>query len=444
MNKYLVFFLVSLVASTGLVIHSAQGQTCGSIADEDARKACIDSQWEARGLDPRNAQRDTEVLSRQLERAKEIDLRLEERYYTDIVRQVDATSIDIYAAFMPVVSRIAEVESRARNIVYNRLPDAGIALTPTPNRPLPEGISFFDVEEKFMNAQNCLDGRHFSDGTASWPQMAGNCWLYDVPASGVSPNPNGIQRLPAPSIIGGIIGWPNFTSNLSVLAGAFNVGFGTGGGGGWTPPISWLTFLPPPFLPDGVQLTANGNLVEYYSPGSPQIVTGYASQCMRDVPARYFPEYYPPAANMTAAEISQIPLSETIGTPCDLIDLGEQAITNLLTDVFNSIFGTNLTALNTLPFPEYEALAGNLAIIASLPFFQNQISFAAIDHCAPLECVFPDEAPFNFMVNVERNVYKSHVQDMRRDLEVVRQAYRALYFDLTQALAYHEYYLRQE
>lgn len=394
-------------------------------------------------LERRQDARNTEIISRQLERAKEIDLRLEERYYTDIVRQVDAKSIDIYAAFLPVTARIAEVETRARNIVYNRLPSLGIPLAPEPGKPLPPGVTDFDVEEKFLNAQNCLDGKHFTDGSASWPQIAGNCWRYDVPASGVYPDPAGIPRLPAPTIIGGITGWPNFTSNLAVLAGAFNVGFGQGGSGGWTPPIAWLPTLPPPFLPDGVQVTDSGALVPYYSPGSPQIVTGYASQCMDDVPARYFPEYYPNAAGMTPEEIATIPLDVTVSTPCDLVDILEEELVGLLTGIFNNIFGTNVQNFDTSPFPEYPALASNLQIIAGLSPFTQTIQFQVQDFCAPLECVFPDEVPFNFVSNIEENVFKSHVQDMRNDLETVRQAYRALYYDLTQALAYWEYYERQ-
>lgn len=377
-----------------------------------------------------------EKTSRQLGRDKEKDLRFEEHYYTRIVPKIDAMSIDIYATFLPVVSRITEIETRMNNIVYNTLPALDIPTAPPAGTTLPDGVVDFDVIDKFRVAQSCLDGFYYptADRSNLLNEAPGNCLLYNIPASGVATNTTGLQVIPSPSLLTNT--WNDFTSELSVIPGGFNFGFSSGGGGGWSPPIALLPILPPPLLPSGAQITLDRNgdpiLTPFYGPQSLQIVTGYASQCLNDVPARYFPHYYlAQNPTKTLAEALALPLSVTLDTPCDLLKLGQQGLMNLFTGLFNRIFGTSIS-INTMPFPEYQALPGTIDVLPSPPF----PDYPALDYCDPLNCAFVDNGAFNFALEIQTGVFKRHVTNMRDSLERIRQAYRALNHDILEAIEY--------
>ena len=436
--RHMISLLFILIIALGVASNNARARTA------EEREAEIQE---------RQQQRDTEISSRQTQRLKEINLRLEERYYIDIIRQVDAYSLDIYATLLPLVRRVSGAELRARNLIYNRLQDLGIALEPQPGRPLPDGIADFDVEEKFTNVQTCLDGGFFLGTNPPLFQTRGDCFLYNVPASGVAPDQSGLSTVPGPGFFNFNGDWPSFSSRLAPIGGApiFSIG-------GVTLPPEWLPFLLPPFLPDGITYRPpnlpdsdpftrddlTSSITPYYSPNSPQILTGYASQCMRGVPARYFPEYYSNATGLTQAEIAMIDLNETIDTACPVDVLIQQVLIDLFTGFLNDLLGTEIGTMNTLPFPEYSALANNLAVYEQAGILNNTpfAGFQVMDYCAPLGCTFPDEIFFEFMIDIERNLFRSYVADMRNSVEILRQAYRALTFDIGQALAYHEYYLR--
>ena len=422
MKKQLITILALITLVAGVLPLHIQAAEPRSAAEREAEQAA------------RQHARSLEAQSRELARLKEIDLRFEEQYYTKIVPHFDAVSIDMYANFLPVMRRIGEVEFRMENLIYNVMRSRGIALQPVAGQPLPDGVAAFDVEDKFYNAQACADGFYRPSPGAT--AIAGNCLLYDIPPSGVATTSAGLTTIQPPGL--GIGGWTNFLDDLSVIPGGFNFGFGAGGSGGWSPPLSLFPILPPPFLPQGVRFTtgATGTLIAVpdYGPQSLQIVTGYASNCMVGVPARYFPEYYVAQnSGATIADALALPLEVTLDTPCDLISLAQQALTNLLTNLLNKIFPNANLTINTLPFPEYGALPGTIANLP--PIFPD---YPAIDYCPPLDCKFVENGAFDFAVDMQAGAFRQHIFNMRDGLERIRQAYRALNHDILEALEYHQ------
>lgn len=427
MKKQLSFLLfLGVVAASLLPLFSrAQSRTA---AEASAIKA------------ERQDARTVEAKARELARMKEINERFREYYYTRVIPQIDAFSIDLYASFLPMTQRLANVEMRMYNLIYNSMISRGIALS-SPAGPLPDGVIPFNVEEKFYNAQNCLDGKHYPNGnnfgSILFAQTPGPCLLYDVPVSGVAATntANGLPVINSPRFLS--VAWENFADGMSVIPGGFNFGFGAGGNGGWSPPITLLPFLPPPFLPDGARLIldSDGNVVALpsYGPQSTQIVTGYASQCLTGVPARYFPNYYMMQnPGVTLEQVLALPLNITLNTPCDLLILAEQVVIDFFANLLNNLLGTSL-GFNTLPFPEYEALPGTINQLPTPPF----PAYPLIDYCEPLGCSFTENSPFRFAVDLQNRGFKKQVNDMRISVEIIRQAYRALNHDILEALDYH-------
>ncbi len=433
MKKQLSCFLVLTLLAVTFLPAFAQAQN-RTAADAAAIKT------------ERQNARTVETTARELARMKEINERFREHYYTRVIPQIDAYSIDLYAAFLPVVRRLANVEMRMYNLIYNVMRSRGIALS-SPAGNLPDGVVPFDVQDKFYNAQNCLDGRHYPNGNnfgSGWlNQNSGRCLLYDVPASGVAGTntDNGLPVIFSPRLLS--VAWENFSDGMASIPGGFNIGFGRDGNGGWSPPITLLPFLPPPFLPDGsarIIFDSDGNpvILPNYGPQSTQIVTGYASQCLNNVPARYFPNYYlmqNPNTPLEIEDVLALPLDVTISTPCNLLILLPQQAINILTDLLNDILNLNppISSFNITPFPEYEKLSET---IDQLPPWVAP-PYPSIDYCSPLVCEFVDNSPFRFAVDLQIQGFKKQVNDMRISLEIIRQAYRALNYDILEALEYH-------
>ena len=241
-------------------------------------------------LADRQAARLVEQASRQLARDKEIDTRYMEHYYTNVIPQIDALSLDIYASFLPIMNRIDNVEVRMHNLIYNVMRSRGIALSPPAGATLPDGVVDFDVEDKFYNAQVCLDNFYHPNGNRNATEVVGNCALYAIPPSGVATDTAGLSQIRPPglNLLGGP-SWDSVFTELSVIPGSIWVS-----GLSVSPPTQLLPALPPPFLPQGVIIRTNNDWTEFdtqlvYGPDSVQLMTGYGSQCMRGVPARYFP-----------------------------------------------------------------------------------------------------------------------------------------------------------